>query len=504
MTIATFTHNANVSSYFFGYGISVGIFLALTVYLSTFSLFQLVWHKDYRNSKLLFYGALSAVFFGLSNIYFISAHFAEINQILPEFLVFMGKISAPIGTFFIFQMFINSVPLRTATAFSFWYKTKSWYPLFYAIWIALFLGILLHESQSTALSLAIVGILVDLIYCTMFIFSALYVLPLIKLYGYALAVSIGIFVIFFSLTVFNQLTRLPSQFLFITHIVMSFWVVLYSFILTRYIVDERLPLAKISQSKLSQFYRYFYQALHHDELFLEYQPKINLQDGRVCGIEALVRWQHPKNGQVSPDYFVPLAEQTDMIDCLCEWVIEQVLKDIAVLRHHQLNIPVAINFSVKNIHPKMVVFLIEAIKKHGVSIDMITVEITESLFLHLNAEQKTALSMIHDAGIKLSLDDFGAGYSSLKHLDEMGLYEVKIDRSLTKKVLDIRKSTIVKTIMDMCHSLGINIVAEGVNDAATCQMLKTMQCNMIQGYYISKPKKLAELTDWISQAKHAI
>lgn len=503
MTVANVTH-AHLSIHFFGYGISVGIFLALTIYLCTFSLFQLVWRKDYRNSKLLFYGALSTVFFGLSNLYFISAHFAEINHILPEFLIFLSKVSAPIGTFFIFNMFINSVPVSTSAAFSFWYKTKSWYPLFYAIWIALFFGILFNESQSTALSLAIAGILVDLIYCTMFIFSALYVLPLIKLYGYALVVSIGIFVIFLALIVFNQLTILPSKFLLTSHIVLSLWVVLYSFILTRYIVDESLPLAKISQSKLSEFYRSFYQALHHNELFLEYQPKINLQDNSVCGIEALVRWQHPKNGLVSPDHFIPLAEQTDMIDCLCQWVIEQTLKDIAVLHHHALNIPIAINFSVKNIHPKMVNFLVEAIKKHGVSIDMITVEITESLFLHLNDEQKTALSMIHDTGIKLSLDDFGAGFSSLRHLDEMGLYEIKIDKSLTTKILENKKFTIVKTIMDMCQRLGINVVAEGVNDTATCQVLKTMQCNMIQGYYISKPKKLAEIMAWINQAEHSL
>lgn len=240
-------------------------------------------------------------------------------------------------------------------------------------------------------------------------------------------------------------------------------------------------------------------ALDTNKPFLHYQPKLDLQTDKVVGMEALIRWEHPKRGFVSPVEFIPLAEETGVIKKLTLWAIESAVKDLALLRQRGYEGNMSINISAKDLLSKHLPRQIEeTLKSYQVESSQIFLELTETATMDEPEAGLEALNHLTSMGFKISIDDFGTGYSSLSYLKQLPASEIKLDRSL---IIDIAESDssrlIVKTAIDMAHGLGYKVVAEGVEDEETARILKQLSCDKLQGFWLCKPKPLEEITSWL-------
>lgn len=242
------------------------------------------------------------------------------------------------------------------------------------------------------------------------------------------------------------------------------------------------------------------QALDGEELLLCYQPKVDMASGAVVGLEALVRWRHPREGNMPPENFIALAEKTGLVRPLTLWVINSVLRQCAAWRDLGIELPVAINLSVINLQdPYLERQISELMDAWDLPPSTIEVEITESAAIADPERAIDTLSRLHRLGIAISLDDFGTGYSSMVHLKRLPIDAIKIDKSF---VLDMENdpddAIIVKAIIDLAHNLGLAVVAEGVETRATWQRLQAMQCTTVQGFFISRPMEAEQATAWLT------
>ncbi|HLZ28364.1 MAG TPA: EAL domain-containing protein, partial [Chloroflexota bacterium] len=243
------------------------------------------------------------------------------------------------------------------------------------------------------------------------------------------------------------------------------------------------------------------RAIDRDELLLHFQPKLDLRTGNLAGVEALVRWQHPQRGFLPPDQFIPLAEQTGLIYVLTRWVLE------AALRQHQawsamgLDIPVAVNLSRRTLHdPQLPEMVAELLTRWGAAPSGLVLEITESSLMADPVRANDNLAQLRALGVRMSIDDFGTGYSSLASLQNLSVDELKIDRSFVQAMsTDASARAIVRAIIDLADALKLSVVAEGVEDRATWDVLAGLGCDMAQGYFLSRPVEAAELETWVAQ-----
>lgn len=243
------------------------------------------------------------------------------------------------------------------------------------------------------------------------------------------------------------------------------------------------------------------KALREDELSLLYQPKLDLQAGRVVGVEALLRWNHPEHGQIAPDYFIPLAEKTGMIVEIGRWALDAACRQMRLWRDEQaVDWSVAVNASVFQINsPIFFTDVCEALERHDIDPQDLTIEVTESGAMR-NAEfSLMVLRKLASIGVRISLDDFGVGYSSLTHLKRFPVHELKIDRSFVGGVAEnTEDAAIVKAIIALAKAVGLWVVAEGVETAAQQAALAEMDCDAIQGYLISRPVEAGEISRIVS------
>ena len=240
-------------------------------------------------------------------------------------------------------------------------------------------------------------------------------------------------------------------------------------------------------------------AIENDQLTLHYQPKIDLKDHHISGVEALARWNHPKFGFIPPDQFIPLAEQTGLIGPLTLWVLNEALRQCSVWRKSGLTLAVSVNLSVRNLQdahlPDHIGKFLEAWE---VPVSMLEVEITESTIMANPMVAMDTLTRINEMGVRISIDDFGTGYSSLAYLKKFPATEIKIDKFFIQGVgesdLD---SHIVQSTIDLGHNLGLVVVAEGIENELTYDHLTILGCDEVQGYYMSRPLPPADLMEWI-------
>jgi diguanylate cyclase (GGDEF)-like protein len=235
--------------------------------------------------------------------------------------------------------------------------------------------------------------------------------------------------------------------------------------------------------------------LAQQEFCLEYQPIVDLQTGLPRAAEALVRWNHPTRGQLMPDSFIPLAERSGLIDILTTWVLERVLKDWRRPRGSVST--VAVNISPRSLlqidFPEQIGALLERAQSHP---SRLTFEITETVVMSDPARAMNCLQGLRRMGIRLAIDDFGTGYSSLNYLRRLPVDEIKIDRSFAAS-LETGDEFIVKSTIDLAHSLGLSVVAEGVESTAVRDRLIALGCDAGQGLFFCRPRPLSEFRRWL-------
>jgi diguanylate cyclase (GGDEF)-like protein len=242
------------------------------------------------------------------------------------------------------------------------------------------------------------------------------------------------------------------------------------------------------------------RAIEHDELLLHYQPKIDVATGRIVGAEALCRWQHPSLGLIMPADFVPMAEHTGLITPLTKRVLEIALAQIAAWRDVGRHLSVAVNLSARSFLDSQLLEedLPALIAEHGIDPALLELEITESMIVGDPQRARGVLENLHALGVTLAIDDFGTGYSSLAYLRELPVDEIKIDRSFVLEMKGDRSGeTIVRSIIDLAHNLGLRAVAEGVEDQALLTRLTELGCDTAQGYHISRPLPTRRFEAWL-------
>ncbi|WBB62870.1 bifunctional diguanylate cyclase/phosphodiesterase [Streptomyces sp. WMMC500] len=240
------------------------------------------------------------------------------------------------------------------------------------------------------------------------------------------------------------------------------------------------------------------RALQAHEVALHYQPKVGF-DGRVVGLEALVRWAHPERGHVSPEEFIAIAETSGLMPVLTEYVLETALAQVADWRAAGLQVPVAVNVSPRDVHtPGFAGAVAARLARHGVPPGALQLEITEHVLLEDPQRAADTLAGLTGHGVKMSLDDFGTGYSSLVHLRRLPVSELKIDRSFVARLaVDPEDLEIVRCTVDLAHSLGLRVVAEGVEDDETWEHLRDLGCDAVQGWLVAAAMPPQETTAWL-------
>ncbi len=244
-------------------------------------------------------------------------------------------------------------------------------------------------------------------------------------------------------------------------------------------------------------------ALSRNELILYYQAKVSIQTNTIEGAEALLRWNHPKYGIISPAEFIPMAERTRTIQEVTKWVIRQAFIDCAKWQQQGKNITISVNLSANDLHdPELPDYIAGIQTAMRINPEWIMLEITESSIMTDPDKVLEIIRRLHDMGYKLSIDDFGTGYSSLAYLKKMPLSVLKIDRSFVQDILHNKNDAIiVNATINLAHNLGLQVVAEGVEDAEIMAKLKTYDCDMAQGYYLNKPQPEEEFCAWMQDSQ---
>ena len=250
---------------------------------------------------------------------------------------------------------------------------------------------------------------------------------------------------------------------------------------------QQRPLLRLSELR---------RAIVQDQLLLHYQPKIDLKNGSIAGLEVLTRWRHPEHGLIAPDEFIPVAERTGLIIPLTLWVLHRSLVQCRSWNDLGFDISLAVNLSMWNLDalelPEQIDGLLKSV---GISPDRLELEITESAIMDDPQRAMRTLNAIRNLGVRFTIDDFGTGYSSLAHLKKLPVASIKIDKSFVQTMeSDKDDAVIVRSIIDLGHNLGLKVIAEGVETRRAKEMLTAFECDEAQGYYFSHPVPPSEMT----------
>ena len=242
------------------------------------------------------------------------------------------------------------------------------------------------------------------------------------------------------------------------------------------------------------------RAIENDELEMHFQPAVSVPAGRPVGVEALVRWNHPERGLIFPDVFLDLVEQSGLMRQLTHLVLAKSLARAAQWWHAGIEVPVAVNVSVRDLSDaKFADVVAGLLREHDLPAQALKLEITEHVLMADPGRMTHALESIGRLGVDLSLDDFGTGYSSLVHLKRLPVSELKVDRSFVQRMTsDPDDAAIVRSIVDLAHSLGLRVVAEGVETIESWHALEVLGCDLAQGYLISRPVPGDEVIRWLA------
>ena len=234
---------------------------------------------------------------------------------------------------------------------------------------------------------------------------------------------------------------------------------------------------------------------------MHYQPIVDGRSGRPVSLEALVRWQHPQQGFISPERFVGLAEQHGFVAELDTWVARRACADLVGLLEEGHDLRMAVNCSALNLsNPQMPAVVARILERTGLEPARLTVEVTENALMNSLGAAIRTLDAVRELGVKVSIDDFGSGYSSLTYLRQLPVDTLKVDRAFVREIAEqANDRAITAAIIAMAHKLGLKVVAEGVEEAVQLDYLRENGCDFIQGYYYSRPLPLSALRDWLAE-----
>jgi EAL domain-containing protein (putative c-di-GMP-specific phosphodiesterase class I) len=260
---------------------------------------------------------------------------------------------------------------------------------------------------------------------------------------------------------------------------------------------ERMPSAAAESG--------LFKALRKREFSLYYQPQFDVRSGSLVGLEALLRWQPPREPMRYPGDFVPAAEQSGLIVDIGAWVLETACNQLAIWREQGIAPErLALNVSVYQLRqPEFPTLVRRALDRVGVPPEMLEIELTESVFADEDA--RTSLRRLAALGVRLSLDDFGTGYSSLGYLRQHPVQAIKIDRSFIEEIPhSVTAATLAETIIKMAHALGKQVVAEGVETSDQLDFLRERQCDLAQGFFLAHPRSAADTTELLTARMKAL
>lgn len=255
--------------------------------------------------------------------------------------------------------------------------------------------------------------------------------------------------------------------------------------------DQRSPerLALLSELRLG---------IERGELFLEYQPKVSLSTGQATSVEALLRWNHPVRGRVPPGNFIPFAEHTGIISALTSYVLDIALMQVRKWKDEGIYMPVAVNISARNLSDtKLVLQVAELLRRYELLPEMLILEVTESAIMVDSRIAHDVLTKLHQLGIKISIDDFGAGYTSLAQLKNLPISELKIDKVFILAMQSNEADAlIIRSVINLGHNLGMTVVAEGVENGDVVKALASYECDVVQGYHLCRPVGAEVFAAW--------
>jgi len=247
------------------------------------------------------------------------------------------------------------------------------------------------------------------------------------------------------------------------------------------------------------------RALERNELVMFFQPKIDLATGRTKGVEALVRWLHPARGIVPPAEFVPFAERTGFVRTVTRCVLEMALRRCGQWLAQGIRLQMSVNISVRDLqNPELPDIVASLLAISGVPAELVCLEITESSFMENPQRAVDTLGRLHALGVRLSIDDFGTGFSSLAYLRKLRVHEMKIDRTFIAAMEDGNDMVIVRSTIDLAHNLGLRVVAEGIEDERSLARLRAMGCDEAQGYFMSRPLPEDKLLEWLRESPYGL
>jgi diguanylate cyclase len=245
------------------------------------------------------------------------------------------------------------------------------------------------------------------------------------------------------------------------------------------------------------------RGIEQNQLMLHYQPKINLRTRAIEGVEALVRWLHPRDGLLPPDQFIELAEETGLIKPLTLWALHTALLQCRVWRQGGLALNVAVNLAADVVRaPDLVGMIVANLQNSDALPGWLTLEITESAIMADPTNAKLMLTRLRGMGVRIAIDDFGTGYSSLAYLKDLPVDEIKIDQSFVRELTAVGPNAcIVKSVIDLGRNLGLKVVAEGAENLETVELLESLGCDCVQGIYFSQPLAPTDFTRWLAKAE---